>query len=157
MKCTHIVRHGLRCALAVGMTTLVASCAVGLDRLPLPAPEAAGQSYALTAFFSNALNLPAKAKVKLYCANIGEVDSITAQDFTARVNMRIRADVPLHVGATAELRSATVLGDVFVQIRPDPQHAGDPALLHDGDTIPLNSTADAPTVEEVLKSMAMLV
>ena len=41
--------------------------------------RAGGQSYALTAVFSDALNLPAKAKVKLYGADIGEVESIRAQ------------------------------------------------------------------------------
>ena len=59
------IRHGLRGALAAGMIALLTGCAAGLDRLPLPAPEAGGQSYALTAVFSDALNLPAKAKVKL--------------------------------------------------------------------------------------------
>lgn len=139
------------------MIALLAGCAVGLDRLPLPAPEARGQNYAVTAVFSDALNLPAKAKVRLYGADIGEVDSITAQDFTAHVDMRIRADVPLRVGATAELRSATPLGDVFVQITPDPHQPADAALLRSGDTIGLKSTAAAPTVEELLDSMALLV
>jgi virulence factor Mce-like protein len=139
------------------MIALLTGCAAGLDRLPLPAPEAGGQSYALTAVFSDALNLPAKAKVKLYGADIGEVDAIRARNFTALVNMRIRADVPLHVGATAELRSATPLGDVFVAIKPDSRQASDGPLLRDGDTIPLKSTAAAPTVEELLSSMAMLV
>ena len=73
------------------------------------------------------------------------------------MNMRIRADVPLHVGATAELRSATPLGDVFVAIKPDPDQAPDAPLLRDGDTISLKSTAAAPTIEELLSSMAMLV
>jgi virulence factor Mce-like protein len=151
------IRGWLRCAVSVGASTLLAGCATGLDTLPLPAPEAGGQSYALTAVFSNALNLPAKAKVKLNGADIGEVDSIWAENFTAHVKLRIRADVPLRVGSSAELRSATLLGDVFVQIRPDPQQAPDTPLLRNGDTIPLESTAAAPTVEELLNSMALLV
>jgi len=151
------IRGWLRCAVSVGVSTLLAGCATGLDTLPLPAPEAGGQSYALTAVFSNALNLPAKAKVKLNGADIGEVDSIWAENFTAHVKLRIRADVPLRVGSSAELRSATLLGDVFVQIRPDPQQAPDTPLLRNGDTIPLESTAAAPTVEELLNSMALLV
>lgn len=151
------IRHALRAALAAGLAVLVAGCATGLDSLPMPAPGARGGSYKLTAVFSNALNLPAKAKVKLYGADIGEVGSITARDFNAHVNLRIRSDVPLYSGATAELRSATLLGDVFVQIRPDPHQPPDAAQLHDGDTIGLQSTAAAPTVEELLNSMAMLV
>jgi phospholipid/cholesterol/gamma-HCH transport system substrate-binding protein len=153
----NVIHRSLRSALVVGTVTLLSGCAVGLDRLPLPAPEASGDSYRLTAVFSNALNLPANAKVKLSGADIGEVDSIQAQDFTARVNMRIRSDVPLHAGATAELRSATLLGDEFVQIKPDPRQTSGSSLLRNGDLIPLTSTAAAPTVEELLNSMALLV
>lgn len=149
--------HVVRCVVALSGAVLLAGCAAGLERLPLPAPEAGGHSYALTAVFTNALNLPAKAKVRLYGADIGEVDSISAHNFTAHVNMRIRADVTLHVGSSAELRSATPLGDVFVQIRPSAGDAEDTALLHDGDTIALSSTTAAPTIEELLSSMALLV
>lgn len=153
------VRRHLRWGVALGGVLLLSGCGAGLDRLPLPSPGSGGPSYDLNAEFSNALNLPSKAKVRLYGADIGEVASIEAQDFTAKVHMRIRRDVPLPAGSTAELRSATPLGDVFVQIRPP---AGQPdadrgPLLHTGDTIPLAHTAAAPTVEELLNSLAMLV
>src|ERR1700745_4159236 len=115
------IRGWLRCAASVGVSPLLARGATAPDPLPLPAPEAGGQSYALTAVFANALNLPAKAKVKLNGADIGDVESIRAKDFAAYVTMRIRAGVPLRAGATAELRSATPLGDVFVAIKPDPK------------------------------------
>lgn len=151
------LRRGARAVLATGLAVVLAGCGVGLESLPLPAPVARGESYGLTAVFSNALNLPEKAKVKLYGADIGEVGSIAAHDFTARVKLRIRSDVALHAGATAELRSATLLGDVFVQIKPDPNQQPDAAPLRDGDTIGMESTAAAPTVEELLNSMAMLV
>ena len=152
---TDAVRRGARAAVAVGLTVLSAGCAVGLDALPMPSPGAGGRTYGLRAVFSDALNLPAQAKVKLLGADIGEVEAIWAQDFTAQVDMRVRADVPLHVGSTAELRSATLIGDVFVSIKPSPDP--DAPLLKNGDTIPLESTAAAPTVEDVLNSMAMLV
>ncbi|MEE3753130.1 MCE family protein [Mycobacterium intracellulare] len=135
---------------------LLAGCASGLESLPLPAPGQTGTGISLTAAFSNALNLPTQAKVKLNGADIGEVESIRAQNFTAYVKMRIKADVQLHVGATAELRSATPLGDVFVAIRPDPNVAPG-ALLRDGDTIALGSTSAAASIEQVLSSAALLV
>ena len=47
--------------------------------------------------FTDALNLPSKAKVRLYGADIGEVTSVEAVDFTAKVSMRIRRDVPVPV------------------------------------------------------------
>lgn len=151
------VRPGCRSAVAAGLTVLIAGCATGLQSVPLPAPGQAGNRISLTAVFANALNLPAKAKVKLNGADIGEVESMRAHDFAAHVTMRISADVPLRAGATAELRSATPLGDVFVAIRPDPHPAPDAPLLCDGDTIALNSTSAAATIEEALSSATLLV
>jgi virulence factor Mce-like protein len=157
MRYARGVRRGWRCALATGLVMLLPGCGLDLASLPLPAPEGGGRSYGLTAVFSDALNLPSGAKVRLFGADIGEVESIEARDFTARVRVRIRADVPLHVGATAELRQATPLGDVFMQIRPGPDQAPNAALLHDGDTMGLKSTSAAPTVEDLLGSLALLV
>ncbi|WP_071286791.1 MlaD family protein [Mycolicibacterium llatzerense] len=150
------VLRSARWAGVIGSVLLLTGCAAGLDSVPLPSPGSGGPTYGLNAVFTDALNLPAKAKVRLYGADIGEVTSIDAVDFTAKVSMRIRKDVPLPVGSTAELRSATPLGDVFLQIRPPSRTDGGP-LLRNGDTIPLADTASAPTVEELLNSLAMLV
>ena len=148
---------GFRCAVAAAATVLVAGCGTGLESLPLPAPGLTANSITVTAVFSNALNLPAKAKVKLNGADIGEVESTHAHDFTALVTMRIRSDVPVRIGTTAQLRSATPLGDVFVALKPDPNQAPGTPLLHDGDVIPVGSTTAAATIEEVLGSAALLI
>jgi virulence factor Mce-like protein len=152
-----MLRRFVRCAAALGVITVSSGCALGLESLPLAGPSGTADTYALTAAFANALNLPAKAKIKLNGADIGEVDAITARNFTAYVTLRIRDDVHLQSGATAELRSATPLGDLFVAIRPDPKQAPDAAPLRDGDTIPLESTSGGATVEDVLSSAALLV
>ena len=149
-----------RCALALLATAIltVSGCATeGLASLPLPAPGAGAGGYTLTAVFSNALNLPANAKVKLAGADVGEVESMIARNYTAVTTLRIMNGVQLPRGSTAELRSATPLGDVFVSVRPP--SPVDPAapLLKDGDTIGLDSTAAAATVESVLSSAAVLV
>jgi virulence factor Mce-like protein len=152
-----MTHRSIRCATALGVVALLSGCSTGLESLPLSAPSTKGGSYSLTAVFVNALNLPAQAKVKLDGVDIGEVDTIAAKDFTAQVTMRIRDDVPLSTGSTAELRSATPLGDLFVAIRTDPKQTGGAPRLHDGDTIPLASTSAGATVEELLSSAAVLV
>ncbi|WP_330255244.1 MlaD family protein [Nocardia sp. NBC_00565] len=151
---------GLKRGLAGGALALTLSCtacSVRLDSLPLPAPGVDGDSYSLTATFSNALNLPMKAKVKLNGADIGEVESMVAKDYTAVVTMRIRSGALLPAGTTAELRSATPLGDVFVALTPPPHPDPSAANLGDGASIPLPSTAAAATIEEVLTRAALLV
>lgn len=145
-------------ALAMTACVIVSGCATnGLADLPLPAPGVGSGGYRITAVFSNALNLPANAKVKLAGADVGEMDSMVARNYTAVTTLRIMDGVQLPLGSTAELRSATPLGDVFIAIKPpSPVEPGTP-LLKDGDTIDLDSTTAAATVESVLSSAAILV
>ncbi|OBI95801.1 mammalian cell entry protein [Mycobacterium asiaticum] len=137
---------------------LSSGCATnGLASLPLPAPGLGSGGYMLTAVFSNALNLPMNAKVKLAGADVGQVESMVARNYTAITTLRIRDGVLLPRGSTAELRTATPLGDVFVSLRPPAETSPSTPLLKNGDTIDLASTAAAATVESVLSSAAILV
>ncbi|NOS24221.1 MlaD family protein, partial [Mycobacteroides abscessus] len=147
----------VRMAAATLMTASVLSgCATnGLGDLPLPAPGIGSGGYRLTALFSNVLNLPDSAKVKLAGADVGQVDEMHVRNFTAVTTLRILDGVRLPKGSTAELRSATPLGDVFVSIRPPVGASADGPLLADGDTIGLDSTTAAATVESVLSSAAL--
>lgn len=142
---------------ATATATLLTSCSMGLDRVPLPAPSAGATTYPITATFTDALNLPAKAKVRLAGADVGEVESMTARDYTAVVTMRIASDVQIPAGTRAELRSATPLGDVFVSLIPPLDQDFGAAPLAPDATIPLKSTASAASVEEVLSTAALLV
>ncbi|WP_184782083.1 MCE family protein [Nocardia transvalensis] len=142
---------GVAAAVALSVT----GCAVSLDKMPLPAPGVEG--YHVTATFANALNLPTKAKVRLNGADVGQVESMRAKDYTAIVSMRIRSGVPLPAGTTAELRSATPMGDVFIGLTPPANPDPGAANLADGATIPLAATSAAATIEEVLTRAALLV
>ncbi|BBY33818.1 mammalian cell entry protein [Mycolicibacter minnesotensis] len=136
----------------------VAGCGTsGLDALPLPAPGIGSGGYLLTAVFANALNLPGHAKVKLSGADVGQMESMVARNYTAVTTLRIMDGVRIPLGSTAELRSATPLGDVFVAIKLPTQVDPSAPLLKGGDTIGLDSTASAATVESVLSSAALLV
>ncbi|OBH58041.1 mammalian cell entry protein [Mycobacterium mantenii] len=148
--------RGALTVVAAAMVT--AGCATnGLASLPLPAPGLGSGGYSLNAIFSNALNLPMNAKVKLAGADVGQLESMVARNYTAVTRLRIRDGVQLPRGSTAELRTATPLGDVFVALKPPPDDPVDGPLLRDGDTIGLDSTAAAATVESVLSSAAILV
>ncbi|MEN4450111.1 MCE family protein [Mycobacterium sp. SM3041] len=147
-------RRVVRCGIAAGTSMLLSGCGMGLESLPLAAPSGGTASYVVTAAFTNALNLPAKAKVRLNGADIGEVESIRAHNFAAYVTMRIRSTVTLPVDSTAQLRSATPLGDLFIAVKPGRAGA---KPLPAGATIPIESTSGGATVEEVLSSAALLV
>jgi virulence factor Mce-like protein len=150
--------RGKAAAAIVAVAVAGSGCATnGLASLPLPAPGLGSGGYRLTAVFGNALNLPMNAKVKLAGADVGQVESMIARNYTAVTALRIRDGVLLPKGSTAELRTATPLGDVFVSVRPPAEAARDVPMLRDGDTIGLQSTASAATVESVLSSAAILV
>jgi len=145
-------------ALAAAVCVTVSSCASeGLASLPLPAPGTGSGGYTLTAIFSNALNLPANAKVKLAGADVGQLESMVARNYTAVTTLRIMDGVRLPKGSTAELRSATPLGDVFIAVKPPPAAKTDAPLLKNGDIIELDATTAAASVESVLSSAAILV
>ncbi|OBI87733.1 MCE family protein [Mycobacterium asiaticum] len=150
--------RGKAAAAVAAAAVLSSGCATnGLASLPLPAPGLGSGGYMLTAIFSNALNLPMNAKVKLAGADVGQVESMVARNYTAITTLRIRNGVLLPRGSTAELRTATPLGDVFVSLRPPAETSPSTPLLKNGDTIDLESTAAAATVESVLSSAAILV
>jgi len=146
-------------AVSVGMAAILGAtgCGVGLEQVPLPAPGAADKTYTLAATFTNALNLPEGAKVRVAGADVGSVASMKAQDFTAVVELRIQSSTALPVGTLAELRSATPLGDVFVALEPPPPDKDTGGRLQNGDVLQVDQTSSAATVEEVLATSALLV
>ena len=79
------MRGGIAMAAAVLITS---GCATnGLASLPLPAPGLGSGGYTLTAVFSNALNLPMNAKVKLAGADVGQVESMVARNYLSLIHI----------------------------------------------------------------------
>lgn len=145
-------------ALALGASVFLSGCATsGLASLPLPHPGTTGDGYTITAEFSDALNLPTFAKVRLGGADVGQMESISARNYTAVATMWIQDGVRLPKGTTVELRSATPLGDVFIAVKPPADAGPDTPLLKQGDNISLKDTAAAATVENLLTGAAVLV
>lgn len=143
-----------RSGLALLGVLLLAGCSTTAADLPLPGGGIDGDAYELNAVFSDVLNLPDKAHVKLDGVRIGTVEEISAHEFTARVRMAIRHDVSLPDGTRAELRQATPLGDVFVALHA-PKDGG--RALRPGEVIPLPATGAAASVEDTLAAMSTLV
>lgn len=112
-------------ALAAALCLAVTSCASeGLASLPLPAPGVGSAGYTLTAVFSNALNLPANAKVKLAGADVGQLESMVARNYTAVTTLRIMDGVRLPRAAPPncgrQRRSVTCSSRSSRRARPNP-------------------------------------
>lgn len=151
-------RSSCTVAVMVAAALVTAGCSSsGLASLPLPHPGLSGDGYSITAVFENALNVPAFAKVRLAGADVGQLETLEARDYTAVATLRISDGVRLPEGTRVELRSATPLGDVFIAVQPPANAPSNAPLLKDGDTIGIKNTAAAATVENLLTGAAVLV
>ena len=89
-------RRTTAAALVAAVSLATAGCSTsGLASLPLPHPGLGKGGYSLNAVFENALNLPAYAKVRLAGADVGQLESLEARDYTALAKLRIRDGVRL--------------------------------------------------------------
>ncbi len=140
---------------AAAAVLAVPGCGLTVDKVPLPKPGPGGDTYTVHAVFTNALNLPDQAKVKIGGSDVGVVTNIATENYQAIVDLNIRKDIQLPKNSTAELRQATPLGDVFIAVAmPKTQPGTD--LLRDGDTLPVQQTSAGATVEELLLSVSTL-
>lgn len=141
-------------AAAVAAVALV-GCSAAQERVDLLQPSAVGaDQYTITATFSDALNLPEGAVVKLDGVQVGKVVSIVPEDYRARVEMAIDDDVVVPAGSGFRLRYTTALGEVYVEISAAPLGG---ETIADGDVVPDESTSVATTVEDALASASLLV
>jgi virulence factor Mce-like protein len=95
--------------------------------------------------------------VRLAGADVGQLETLEARDYTAVATIRISDGVRLPKGTRVELRSATPLGDVFIAVQPPANASPNAPVLKDGDTIGIEDTAEAATVENLLTGAAVLV
>lgn len=138
-------------ALVLAVSVVGAGCSVA-DPLR-PTVVSAGQ-YTLGATFTDALNLPSGATVKLGGVAIGRVVDIAPDDYRARITMAIDEDVEIPEGSTFRLRYTTALGEVYVEVTPAEDST---TMMADGDVVPAEGALVAPTVEDGLASASLLV
>ncbi|MES4792823.1 MAG: hypothetical protein C4321_07375, partial [Chloroflexota bacterium] len=103
----------------------------------------------LTATFDDVGDLVRNHAVQVADVRVGRVTGISlTRDFRARVTMRIRADVKVPRRSTAYLRTTSLLGEKFIELRPDdPSHPDRGPYLRDGDD--LGRGLAAPEIEFV--------
>lgn len=147
----------VRAAAAAALVALtlagsLAGCSLALERLPAPS-AVSGPSYRLDLRFRDVQTLALGAKVKLGGVAIGEVDSITTRDYVATVGVRISERFPLRTGTRFQIRFSTPLGEDFVSAM-EPAQERPP--LSDGAVVPLDSTSEAPTIEDAFAALSLL-
>ncbi|MEV6558225.1 MlaD family protein [Nocardia sp. NPDC051756] len=148
---------------AIGQAALlgVAGCAVDPARLTLPGAGVTGPTYPIHIQFSNALNLPSRAKVVANGASVGRLDRLTISDPTATgpgyatADIAIQQAITLPADTKVQLRQDTILGDIYISL--DTVGAGDGSILRAGATIPVGQTEPALQIEDVIAGLATFV
>jgi phospholipid/cholesterol/gamma-HCH transport system substrate-binding protein len=152
---------GLLLTVAVGGGLLAGCGSSGLYGAPLPGGADLGsRPYHVTAQFADVLDLVPQATVRLNDVAVGRVEQITlAPDGSvALVSLAINGDVVLPATTHAELSSASLLGEKFVELVAPPGQPTPPAgaPLRDGAVIPVANTRRYPEVEEVFGALSLL-
>ena len=111
-------------------------------------------TYPIHATFANVLNLPVEGQVRVGPQVVGEVTSISASDFQASVTMRIEKSVTLLQGTTAQVRFDNPLGDEYVLLTAPADTQAPP--LRPGAQIPESDTGTAPSVEDTLGALSLV-
>lgn len=142
-----------RAALAAALVTLTAGCSTTMRDLPIPGTGVSGDTIEVKAQFEDALNLAVGAPVKVNGVDMGKVDRIEVDDFTAEASLTLEADAGLREGARARLRYTTPLGELFVDVT----NPAEGAELGDGAVLEIADTDTAPSVEDALAQASLLI
>lgn len=108
-----------------------------------------GGGVTITATFEDAGDLQSRGSVQVADVRVGEIGEISlTKDFHARVRLNLNPGVRVPRDSDAFLRTTSLLGEKFVELRPK----GDPAegpYFQDGDVIPRERSVEAPELEFV--------
>jgi phospholipid/cholesterol/gamma-HCH transport system substrate-binding protein len=130
------IRVGGALLVAVVMGTLLAACG--------------GGTYSVTATFDDVGDLQKSGAVQVADVRVGKISSIKlTPDFHAKVSMAIEKSVHVPKNAEALVRTTSLLGEKFVELRP----LGSPTqapYLSNGDVV--TRTQEAPELEFVADS-----
>jgi phospholipid/cholesterol/gamma-HCH transport system substrate-binding protein len=115
---------------------------------------AGGGSYAVTAYFADSGDLQSRGMVQVADLRVGTIGKITlTKDFQSRVTLHIKDSVRIPRHSEAILRTTSLLGERFVELRP----LGDPnqgPFLANGDTVA--NTVQEPELETVADTAVKL-
>ena len=127
----------------------------GAYDLPLPGGVVSkGESFPITAQFTDALNVVPRTAVMLDDVPVGQVTQIDRKGWLAQVQMRIRKDLNLPANITMDVRQTSLLGEKYIAIvRPTEAEEGH---LEPNAFIPVAETGRNPEVEEVLGALSMV-
>jgi phospholipid/cholesterol/gamma-HCH transport system substrate-binding protein len=132
-------------AASVGLfVVLTGAAAFGIYRLVSP-QLGGGSAYTVHAFIHDATGLAMRSRVTIAGIPVGTLESIRLDHGEARLDVKMRSDVPLFENATLGKKAASLLGESVVVLTPG---TSDHRPLHDGDEI--HAIAEETTPGQIL-------
>jgi phospholipid/cholesterol/gamma-HCH transport system substrate-binding protein len=122
----------------------------------LAACGSGGGSIKVDAIFHQVGDLPRFANVQSSDVVIGSVRAISLDGYNARVTLQIDKDAQIPRNALALIRSTSLLGEEFVELRRPANEAPSAQTLQNGDVIPLDRTDRIPGLDDALISLGRL-
>jgi phospholipid/cholesterol/gamma-HCH transport system substrate-binding protein len=131
--------------LIVGVFMILGILCLGILSVKLGKMDVLGQrGYPVYALFSDTGGLRVGAPVVIAGVEVGRVDSISLQDYEARVRLRIEPGLQLHEDAIVSVKTRGLIGEKYIQISAG---AAD-ELIHPGDQI--RQTESAVDIEALI-------
>lgn len=108
-----------RVEVIVGVFLLLGLLALGYLAVKLGRMEVIGGSgYSVYAKFPTVAGLRTGSAVEIAGVEVGRVESISLEDYQARVAFRLNADVKLPEDSIVSIRTKGLIGEQFVKISP---------------------------------------
>ena len=101
-------------------------------------------SIKVDAIFRQVGDLPRFANVQSSDVVVGSVRAISLDGYNARVTLRINKDAGIPRNALALIRSTSLLGEEFVELRAPSNETPSPQPLQNGDVIPWTEPVASP-------------
>ena len=112
---------------------------------------AGGDGYMVYALMDDATGIAKHSQVRIAGIPVGQIEGIRLQGGKARIDVRVRADVPLYEDATVTKASSSLLGEYFLAIAPGTEGK---VQLEDGDRI--RTVVGAASTDDILREVAQI-
>ncbi len=108
-----------------------------------------GSGYTVYAIFHDATGIAKNSQVKMAGIPVGEISDIRLDHGRARIDIKMRSDVPLYDDATVSKVATSLLGEYFLAVAPGTEGK---RQLEDGDRI--KHVVEAATTDKILKDVS---
>jgi phospholipid/cholesterol/gamma-HCH transport system substrate-binding protein len=115
-----------------------------------------GDAIAVYALFEDVGDLPRFSNVQSADVVIGQVTGIRLEGYHARVTMSIDPDAEIPSNAIALVRSTSLLGEKFVDLRRPSTEPPSTTPLREGDVIPVERTRRLPGVDDAFNKLGRI-